>query len=527
MGPRYPAKVYPSCPLHVNSLNVNDDECYNEWTDLDDKNTCLPMVCVSLKTLAPQMHALLDLHSGRLPLHNLVNCYEAVFEETFDTTGPALVPLEHLITCIHGLEVVTDSTLLLKYVQWSKGPLNSLCNSSTSEHSSSSVVDNQAKLMQQFAREVRDLIKSQPRSVIAFSKFVPAYHNHFGRQCCVYHYGYTKLIDLLETISNVVQILGGGSRKMLTLTHREQAKRFASDLIRILKAQPGKKMTLGQLPFLYEKTLEKSFHVENYGICFIGDIISDIWEGTVLITYPEKGAPIEDIQIEIPKKERTQEEKDRTKLLVKDIIRLLQSTQTFSLPFSKFIPSFHHYFNRQCKVSDFGFTKLIELFESLSPDIIELEDNKMGDEKIIKLSKDHRRKIIGGRLARIIRNHSSSIVPLKKLAELYEIYYLHPINYKLLGVDSIFQLVSQLDNMFHMLNINDLILVTTVDRRRIKQSSLAKTVKQLNCDIPCPPSNWLSLQESKGQYEDSKHTKKAKPRRIAANFDLQTPPQET
>jgi meiosis arrest female protein 1 len=46
-----------------------------------------------------------------------------------------------------------------------------------------------------------------PQSRIPFSKFIPAYHHHFGRQCRVADYGYTRLIDLLESLSHVVQVL--------------------------------------------------------------------------------------------------------------------------------------------------------------------------------------------------------------------------------------------------------------------------------------------------------------------------------
>lgn len=40
--------------------------------------------------------------------------------------------------------------------------------------------------------------------------------------------------------------------------------------------------------------------------------------------------------------------------------------------FNKFVPSYHHHFGHQCKVSDYGFTKLIELFEAI-PDVVEVK----------------------------------------------------------------------------------------------------------------------------------------------------------
>ena len=39
-----------------------------------------------------------------------------------------------------------------------------------------------------------------------FNKFVPSYHHHFGHQCRVSDYGYSKLQDLFEAIPHVVEV---------------------------------------------------------------------------------------------------------------------------------------------------------------------------------------------------------------------------------------------------------------------------------------------------------------------------------
>ena len=58
----------------------------------------------------------------------------------------------------------------------------------------------------QFSREVVDLLKTCPQCKMTFSKFIPNYHHHFGRQCRVADYGYTKLMELFEAIPHVVQV---------------------------------------------------------------------------------------------------------------------------------------------------------------------------------------------------------------------------------------------------------------------------------------------------------------------------------
>jgi len=57
-----------------------------------------------------------------------------------------------------------------------------------------------------FSRELVDLLKTSPHCQLPFSRFIPAYHHHFGRQCRVADYGFTKLIDLMEALPHIVQV---------------------------------------------------------------------------------------------------------------------------------------------------------------------------------------------------------------------------------------------------------------------------------------------------------------------------------
>ena len=58
-----------------------------------------------------------------------------------------------------------------------------------------------------FARDVVDLLRHSPHYRMPFSKFIPAFHRHFGRQCRVASYGFTKLIELFEAIPHAVQVV--------------------------------------------------------------------------------------------------------------------------------------------------------------------------------------------------------------------------------------------------------------------------------------------------------------------------------
>lgn len=103
--------------------------------------------------------------------------------------------------------------------------------------------------------------------------------------------------------------MGEGARRYVTLSHRAQVKRFTSDLLRILKAQASKQITMSQFPVLYEKTLCRQFDPRDYGLCHLSDLLVQVAEASVVVMASSEG---EDI-ISLPKREQTFEEMERTK----------------------------------------------------------------------------------------------------------------------------------------------------------------------------------------------------------------------
>lgn len=75
--------------------------------------------------------------------------------------------------------------------------------------------------------------------------------------------------------------------------------------------------------------------------------------------------------------DRTAEEIERTKQFAKEVVDLLRHQPHCRMPFNKFIPTYHHHFGRQCKLSYYGFTKLMELFEAI-PEVLMVRTKKCG-----------------------------------------------------------------------------------------------------------------------------------------------------
>lgn len=51
--------------------------------------------------------------------------------------------------------------------------------------------------------------------------------------------------------------MGEGNKRVVTLSHRAQVRRFTSDLLRVLKAQASKQITLSEFPTVYARVIGK------------------------------------------------------------------------------------------------------------------------------------------------------------------------------------------------------------------------------------------------------------------------------
>ncbi|KAG8558266.1 hypothetical protein GDO81_016929 [Engystomops pustulosus] len=390
----------PVCRLHCTNKKL--------WHDFDPDSYIIPYVTQSLKIFAPQVHSLLQTHEGTVPLLSFLDCYAAEFGALHTVEeGQGGVPLEHLITCVPGVNIATAQNGI-KVVKWihNKPPAP---NSDPWMLRSKSPVGNPQLI--QFSREVIDLLKNQPSCIMPVSKFIPTYHHHFAKQCRVSDYGYSKLMELLEAVPHVLQILGMGSKRFLTLTHRAQVKRFTQDLLKLLKSQASKQVIVREFLQAYHWCFSRDWDVTEYGVCELVDIVSEIPDTTICVTQQEN-----EIVISIPKRERTPEEIERTKQFSKEVVDLLRHQPHFRMPFNKFIPSYHHHFGRQCKLTYYGFTKLIDLFEAI-PDVLQVLE--CGEEKILTLTEMERIKALASQLVKLLRSQKDSSLMMPDLLTEY------------------------------------------------------------------------------------------------------------
>uniref|UniRef100_A0A8C2WMF1 Meiosis regulator and mRNA stability factor 1 n=1 Tax=Cyclopterus lumpus TaxID=8103 RepID=A0A8C2WMF1_CYCLU len=403
-------------PVVFEELEYHEPVCREHYTqrdfseaDFDPDSYKIPFVVMSLSTIASEVHGLLQSHEGTLPLLSFPDCYAEKFSplQLGNETLEGGVPLEHLITCVPSITIVTALNGF-KVIKWihNKPPAP---NSEPWIQRCKSPVGNPQLI--QFSREIIDLLKSQPSCLMPMSKFIPSYHHHFAKQCRVSDYGYSKLLELLEAVPHVLQILGMGTKRLLTLTHRAQVKRFTQDLLKLLKFQASKQVSIKDFMQAYHWCFSRDWRIIDYGTCDLMDLLTEIPDTTITITHQDM-----DTVISVPRRERTVEEMERTKQFGKEVVDLLRHQPHCRMAFSKFIPTYHHHFGRQCKLSYYGFTKLLELFEAIPNIVMVLE---CGEEKVLTLTEVERIKALAAQLVKLLRAQKNSSLPVSQLLTEY------------------------------------------------------------------------------------------------------------
>ncbi|XP_038077630.1 meiosis regulator and mRNA stability factor 1-like [Patiria miniata] len=118
--------------------------------------------------------------------------------------------------------------------------------------------------MRKFSREVVDLLSSQPRYRILFSKFIPTYHHHFGRQCRVGDYGFNKLLELFEAMEDVIQVEEQGDERVVILTTEEQLALIARHTSEMLQRNRLHLINLDTFNEMYTRCYMYPIYMKDY-----------------------------------------------------------------------------------------------------------------------------------------------------------------------------------------------------------------------------------------------------------------------
>ena len=70
--------------------------------------------------------------------------------------------------------------------------------------------------LQAFAIETRDLLKHL-HGCVSLNRFAPNFQQLYGRPCKASDYGFNRISEVIDAVSNVAEIRGKGAEKMVVL----------------------------------------------------------------------------------------------------------------------------------------------------------------------------------------------------------------------------------------------------------------------------------------------------------------------
>ena len=256
------------------------------------------------------------------------------------------------------------------------------------------------------SKELAELLRSQPGCRIRLVKFKNAYQSHFGRPFDVSVFGCQKLREVFESMPRVVQVVGGGEYMSVILLewHIQQCidilidlpdshpaisfSEFDSRYMERFLETIARPLSQDRIEIKEYKTwdLEKLCtavpHIVRLKLDEGQDIKTFRWlQGTIQLTKKARSGPLADMD-NLPgptmyplsdvgegddyedyfstlSVERKLEE------FAQDCVELVMSVPDHKIPFDRFIPAYTQRFNRRCKLSNYGFEKLINLFEAV------------------------------------------------------------------------------------------------------------------------------------------------------------------
>lgn len=176
------------------------------WAEIEIEP--LPNVYMSVSQIQSMIHPLMREHQGDIPIASVLYCLEAELD-IYVQPNDRGVSFEHLISCVPNVQI-RNNDYGIKTLAWRDENFdeNSLkCSSGNIKQKSlNSSSTTHGDMADTITKEVVELIRMCPKSTMQFSKFIPTYHNHFGKQCRVADYGCTKLIEMFEAMSSIVQV---------------------------------------------------------------------------------------------------------------------------------------------------------------------------------------------------------------------------------------------------------------------------------------------------------------------------------
>ncbi|CAD5114695.1 DgyrCDS3740 [Dimorphilus gyrociliatus] len=260
-----------------------------------DPNYALPHVNLSLRILTPRIHTLIADHGGSLPLDIFPTEYEKHFESMASLLDEDGVSFEHLISCVPGVRISKINKRKVVVARKDGGD-------DDNEGKIKQINDDKLILL---GSEITLMLSQNRGCMISLESFLDHYLCRYNKLCNPKDYGCCNLDDLLNKLKQIVQVLGSGLNRLLTLSHNVQVCRFVKVLVDLVKSENRTRFDIPDILALYRTRYNKEFDPRNYGLCCIEDLLSSIHDphikierenGKTIISYYNENTDIKNLQ---------------------------------------------------------------------------------------------------------------------------------------------------------------------------------------------------------------------------------------
>uniref|UniRef100_A0A1B6DPC6 HTH OST-type domain-containing protein n=1 Tax=Clastoptera arizonana TaxID=38151 RepID=A0A1B6DPC6_9HEMI len=418
----------------VISLNIASKEQKNTCGGCLSSNlsgSSLPKVKLRLSEFSRNLKQLLLTHNNIVPLSNLLQCYEANFGQIIVKHDG--VPLEYMIMWSPGVKLDQN----LKAVQ-------------IPEKESSKDKRKLGPEVFNFSNDLIELIRAQPRCQLLFKQLIELCYNHFGEEC-IQNSGFSKLKDLMLDLSDYIQVIGSDYNQVAVLTPEIQRNYFSEVLRQILRNTPNKQFKLPEFEMLHERLLGIKFDPVCYGLCYLEDLLTQ-FDGSLINVTGSGPSYVVSLQ------ENNEMTKKNILRFESEVLELLSLSPDYRLEFSKFIGAYYQHFKRNCKISDYGFTRLAPLLNSMSH-IVKIED--IGNIRYIVLTIEKKIYVVGQQILHLLKGFKSPPqLPVCMLTIKFHDNYGYTLKPESFGCVSVFHLLEKLSPKFEICNIDGLAVLT-------------------------------------------------------------------
>lgn len=288
-------------------------------------------------------------------------------------------------------------------------------------------------------------------------------------------------------------------------------RRFSTDLYKILRAQPTKSIQLSILSQAYLTTHNRIFDVTDYGVCDIEDLLDGL-RNTSFIMVTRKRDESDDICMYIQKRRQSNSELEKTSVFAGEVVELLRNAPQYSIPFRKFVRSYHYHFGYQCKLSDYGFLRLAELLEALSG-IVEMDQNNEENRKIF-LSRKVALRIFGEQIHEVVKEMTgmeSIMVKVDDVMEMHKDKFGYIMQGSSLGYDSVIDALKFVPFVELSSHDNELWISSHLENEKFRQRAMLACLTAIDARNKIPLAKFHAIFGDKFKFnicEKSLHAMK-------------------